>query len=186
MMYDFHYPLGQGKLNEDTANYCAKKSGMGKILSSASPSLPPALSFQFKKEISGLPFRSTLLASGVHWLSINQRLLKGETTLSHQHATSWEKTSILTALHSEFSLVLYPTFFSLSLFLFLSISVVCHILNFFENQTIPGTVRIKAKAGIIIRSSPLPSIRGGKRGRDHKLTEYEKCFQKQPSQEFHW
>lgn len=28
MMYDFHYPLGRGKLNEDTANCRAKQSGM--------------------------------------------------------------------------------------------------------------------------------------------------------------
>lgn len=37
MMYDFHYPLGRGKLNEDTANCRAKQSGMmGKNAGSAS------------------------------------------------------------------------------------------------------------------------------------------------------
>lgn len=37
MMYDFHYPLGRGKLNEDTANCRAKQSGMmGKNASPAS------------------------------------------------------------------------------------------------------------------------------------------------------
>lgn len=38
MMYDFHYPSGQGKLNEDTANCRARLSGMmGK---NAGPCLP--------------------------------------------------------------------------------------------------------------------------------------------------
>lgn len=45
MMNDFHYPLGQGKLNEDTANCRAKQSGMmGRNAGPASLSLSPSLS----------------------------------------------------------------------------------------------------------------------------------------------
>lgn len=55
MMYDFHYPLGQGKLNEDTANYCAceEEEEEGCV---CRPSLLPslALSSLLKKEVSGL------------------------------------------------------------------------------------------------------------------------------------
>lgn len=28
MMYDFHYPSGRGKLNEDSVNCCAEQPGM--------------------------------------------------------------------------------------------------------------------------------------------------------------
>lgn len=47
MMYDFHYPLGWGKLNEDTANCRAKQSGMmGKNADPASPSLTQSSSVE--------------------------------------------------------------------------------------------------------------------------------------------
>lgn len=75
MMYDFHYPLGRGKLNEDTANCRAKQSGMmGKNAGSASLSLS-RLSLSLcaaKKEAllrwwgCDLPLLPTSLPTGVH------------------------------------------------------------------------------------------------------------------------
>lgn len=56
MMYDFHYPLGQGKLNEDTANCRAKQYGMGKNVGPASLSLTHSLSLHelcWKKKEGG-------------------------------------------------------------------------------------------------------------------------------------
>lgn len=39
MMYDFHYPSGRGKLNEDTVNCRAEQSGMmGKNTQALAPS----------------------------------------------------------------------------------------------------------------------------------------------------
>lgn len=51
MMYDFHYPLGWGKLNEDTANCRVKQSGMmGRNAGPASLSLSVLLAlFGWKK-----------------------------------------------------------------------------------------------------------------------------------------
>lgn len=111
MMYDFHYPLGRGKLNEDTANCRAKQSGMmGKNAGPASLSQSFSLSLCTveKKEallrLWGCDLRllPTSLPAGVHRLSINQGLLTAETTLSHQHAISWVTDSTPTTLHSQF------------------------------------------------------------------------------------
>lgn len=99
MMYDFHYPLGRGKLNEDTVNCRAKQSAMiGKMQAlplSLSLSHSSSMSFAMVKKEAllrlwgcDLPLLSTLLPSRVHWLSINQELLTAQTTLSHQHAIS--------------------------------------------------------------------------------------------------
>lgn len=171
MMYDFHYPLGRGKLNEDTANCRAKQSGMmGKNAGSASLSLS-RLSLSLcaaKKEAllrwwgCDLPLLPTSLPTGVHWLSINQRLLTAETTLSHQHAISWVTDSTLTTLHPRFKESCSPLCFLFALTLTPSPRSVRHILNFLAIQTHPGRVRMKTKAGVITRSPSLPSVRGGR------------------------
>lgn len=97
MMYDFHYPLGRGKLNEDTANCRAKQSGMmGKNVVPRSPFLAFSLLcwknealLQFWGRWSASPPLPTSLPAGVHRLSINQELLTARTTLSHHRAISW-------------------------------------------------------------------------------------------------
>lgn len=193
MMNDFHYPLGQGKLNEDTANCRAKQSGMmGRNAGPASLSLSPSLSVSLLSWKKGallrlwacdLPLLPTLLPAGVHWLSINQELLTAETTLSHQHAISRVTDSIQTTLHSHFKQSCSPLCFLIPLTLSSSLSL-CHILNFLEIQTHPGRVRVKTKAGIIIRSPSLPSIQWWGGGAIRGLG--RKCFQKQPCQEFQW
>lgn len=68
-------------------------------------------------------------------------------------------------LFSSNSLVLYSLLSFPSHLNSVSLSVslsACHILNFLEIQTHPSTVRMKTKAAIIIRSSSLPSVRGGR------------------------
>lgn len=113
MMYDFHYPSGRGKLNEDTANCRAKHSGMmGKNAAPAFLSQSLSLFALLKKkkrrrpccgcEAVISPLLPTSLPAGVHRLSINQGLLTAETTLSHQHAISWVTDSTPTTLHSQF------------------------------------------------------------------------------------
>lgn len=75
MMYDFHYPLGWGKLNEDTANCRVKQSGMmGRNAGPASLSLSQSYSLSLveKKEAlfwrwgCDLPLLPTPLPAGVH------------------------------------------------------------------------------------------------------------------------
>lgn len=56
MMYDFHYPSGRGKLNEDTANCRAKHSGMmGKNAAPAFLSQSLSLFALLKKKKEGGP-----------------------------------------------------------------------------------------------------------------------------------
>lgn len=112
MMYDFHYPLGRGKLNEDTVNCRAEQFGM------MGENASPGYFFQFLSLLCwGVekwcrceamippPLLPTSLPAGVHRLSINQGLLTAETTLSHQHAISRLTDSALTTLHSRYK---YP------------------------------------------------------------------------------
>lgn len=123
MMYDFHYPLGQAKLNEDTANCHAKQCGMevGEART-AVPWLtlfaPPVLPY-WEWELK------TTVSLKVHSQSINQELLKVETILSHQYGNSWATTSIPTLIYASFTVSL---------------------------TTFPGMVGMKKKAGTIMRS----------------------------------
>lgn len=159
MMYDFHYPLGQAKLNEDTANCRAKQCSMGVgVTETAVPWLsffvPPVLPCPiFSVQTRGL---KTAMPLEVPSQSINQELLKVETILSHQYVNGWATTSIRALICA--SLTHTPSAF-------------------------PGIAMMKEKAGTFIRS--IWHFREVK-WRGHKLTEYEKCFQKEPSEEFHW
>lgn len=183
MMYDFHYPSGRGKLNEDTANCRAKHSGMmGKNAAPAflSQSLSLSLCSVKNKEAllwlwgCDLPLLPTSLPAGVHWLSINQGLLTAETTLSHQHAISWVTDSTPTTLHSQFKQSCsQPCFLFPSHLNCVSLSPCLSS----RNPNHPGTVRMKTKAGVIITSSSLPSIWGEtERGRGSKVDWVGKVF----------
>lgn len=170
MMYDFHYPLGRGKLNEDTANCRAKQSGMmGKNAGPASLSQYFSLSLSlsllcWKK---GGPVAVVgLWSPSLPYLAAHRSSL---TVHKSGAAYSWNypESSTCNKLSDRFP----PDYITLSvqtvlltLTLPLYLLSVCHILNFLEIQTHPGTVRIKTKAGIIIRSSSLPSVRGGREG----------------------
>lgn len=99
MMYDFHYPLGQGKLNEDTANCHAVWYG-GEGPGSPYLSCPFCPIFLVQKW--GL---KTGYLYEVHSQSINQELLKIETLLSHQCAVSWATASICFLICASFTFI---------------------------------------------------------------------------------
>lgn len=131
-----------------------------------------------------LPLFPTSLPAGVHRLSINQRLLTAETTLSHQHAISWVTDSTLTTLHPQFKESCSP------------LRLLLALTSALSTPACPPHLELL--------SSPDPSGQGedeNKSWRNHKISlsakrsrreraisglGREKCFQKQPSQEFQW
>lgn len=160
-----------------------------------SPSPSPSLSsLCWKKEAllrlwgCDLPLLPTSLPAGVHRLSINQELLTAETTLSHQHAISWVTDSTPTTLHSQFkqscSLLCFlsPLTLTPSLYLPVCPPHLERIRN--PNPSRHGEDENKSWYNHKIFS--LPSDRGERPEEAIKRTGYEKCFQKQPSQEFQW
>lgn len=159
---------------------------LGEIAGPASSSLSSSLAFssQVKRRyfwwVWNIPFKPNSLPSGVHMLFINQELLKRETTMSHQYVISWVTASI--TLHSQLSPLLCFLFsFTMTLsFIFLSLHFIL------KSKLFQAQCGLKTKAGITIRSSFLPGIRVREKERGHKLSGYEKCFQRQPFQECRW
>lgn len=169
MMYDFHYPLGQGKLNEDTANCRAKQYGMGKNAGPASLSLTHSLSLYelcWKKNggpvaVAGLRSPSPPYLSGRR---SSPTVHKSGAAYSRNYPESSTCNKLSDRFHPDYiTLSVQSCFSALLPFLLHLCSVsrsLCLSATSWTSLKSKSTVGIKTKAGIITRSPSLPSVGG--------------------------
>lgn len=169
MMYDFHYPLGRGKLNEDTVNCRAKQSAMiGKM-----QALPLSLSLSHSSSMSFAMVKKEALLrlwgcdrspSPVYFAALKSSLAvhKSGAAYSPNYPESSTCNKLSDRFHPDYitpdsNTLVHPAFSSpltFTMALYLSICLP-HIELLRKPLRSP-----KQKAGIIIRCVSMPSNLG--------------------------
>lgn len=169
MMYDFHYPLGQGKLNEDTANCRAKQYGMRK---NAGPTLSLSLILSHSTSPVGEKNGGPVAVAGLRSPSPPYLSGRRSSPTVHKSGAAYSRNYPESSACNKLSDRFHPDYITLSVqscfspllpFLLRLCSVspsLCLSATSWTSLKSKSTVGIKTKAGIITRSPSLPSVGG--------------------------